>query len=90
MTSPSFSSLLSSQPAIVNESPSQQPLSATDRESFLELSHEFRASLNTILMSVDLLEDDDSSDESERQSYLEFIRTAAEDIDRRLEEQIKR
>lgn len=36
-------------------------------------------------MSVELLEDDDT-DEEECQSYLEFIRTAAEEIDRRLEE----
>ncbi|MGC9504803.1 histidine kinase dimerization/phospho-acceptor domain-containing protein [Baaleninema sp.] len=82
MTSPSS---VNSPLAIVNESPPRQPHSNADSESFKELSHEFRSSLNTILMSVELLEDDDT-DEEECQSYLEFIRTAAEEIDRRLAE----
>ncbi|USR92472.1 hypothetical protein NEA10_07075 [Phormidium yuhuli AB48] len=42
-----------------------------------EQTHEFRTSLNTILMSLELLTDD-SLDEEERQSYLNFIREAAE------------
>ncbi|MBO9997519.1 MAG: hypothetical protein J7641_00705 [Cyanobacteria bacterium SID2] len=46
---------------------------------FLERSHEFRASLNTILMSVELLADEEGvEDESERRHYLDFIRSAAD------------
>lgn len=45
----------------------------------LEQTHEFRSSLNTIFMSLELLKDD-SIDDEERQSYLNFIRAAAEQM----------
>ncbi|MCC5900222.1 MAG: hypothetical protein JJU32_20215 [Phormidium sp. BM_Day4_Bin.17] len=52
-----------------------------------EQTHEFRTSLNTILMSIELL-DDDGLDEEERQSYLNFIREAAEQMKRILDKSL--
>jgi signal transduction histidine kinase len=57
-----------------------EPLSRQPQSEFpLEQTHEFRSSLNTIFMSLELLKDD-SIDEEERQSYLNFIRAAAEQM----------
>lgn len=52
-----------------------------------EQTHEFRTSLNTILMSIELL-NDDGLDEEERQSYLNFIREAAEQMKRILDKSL--
>jgi|GEM_PF-2525660 len=60
---------------IMTEPSSRQPQS----ELPLEQTHEFRNSLNTIFMSLELLKDD-SIDDEERQSYLNFIRAAAEQM----------
>ncbi|MFO8039756.1 MAG: hypothetical protein R6U67_09940 [Sodalinema sp.] len=57
-----------------------EPLSRQPQSDFpLEHTHEFRSSLNTIFMSLELLKDD-TIDEEERQSYLNFIRAAAEQM----------
>lgn len=63
--------------------------SASQSRLFLEKTHEFRASLNTILMSVELLADGEAQTEEERQAYLGFIRTATEHMQQLLDESME-
>ena len=58
---------------------SPKELSALKAHFFTLMSHEFRTSLNTILMSVELLEGEDyPGSEEERAHYRQQIKVAAE------------
>ncbi|MBO9997525.1 MAG: hypothetical protein J7641_00735 [Cyanobacteria bacterium SID2] len=50
------------------------------------MSHEFRTSLNTILMSVELLETSDEQTPEEREHYHQQIRVAAQHMSNLLNE----
>ncbi|MDY6937976.1 MAG: histidine kinase dimerization/phospho-acceptor domain-containing protein [Cyanobacteriota bacterium] len=79
------------QPPIMNSSGgSSKELSALKAHFFTLMSHEFRTSLNTILMSVELLEGDDyPSSEEERAHYRQQIKVAAEHMRNLLNEALE-
>lgn len=53
----------------------------------LQHAADVRTSINTILMSVELLADEENCDAEERRHYLEFIRSAAETMQQFLDGQ---
>lgn len=70
-----------------------QPPSEPNRASrelrarfFILMSQEFRTALNTILMSVELLETDDENSEEDRAHYHEQIRLSAQHMSNLLNE----
>jgi signal transduction histidine kinase len=68
---------------------SSRELSELKARFFTLMSHEFRTSLNTILMSVDLLEVEDGEHEDDRAHYHQQIKLAAEHMRNLLNEALE-
>ncbi|HIK32143.1 MAG TPA: hypothetical protein IGS17_12685 [Oscillatoriales cyanobacterium M59_W2019_021] len=64
-------------------------LSELKARFFTLMSHEFRTSLNTILMSVELLETEDGEDPEDRAHYQQQIKLAAEHMRNLLNEALE-
>lgn len=64
-------------------------LSELKARFFTLMSHEFRTSLNTILMSVELLETEEGEEPDERAHYHQQIKLAAEHMRNLLNEALE-
>ncbi|MGB3239178.1 MAG: histidine kinase dimerization/phospho-acceptor domain-containing protein [Geitlerinemataceae cyanobacterium] len=68
---------------------SSRELSELKARFYTLMSHEFRTSLNTILMSVELLEVEDGEQEDDRSHYHQQIKLAAEHMRNLLNEALE-
>jgi signal transduction histidine kinase len=68
---------------------SSKELSELKARFFTLMSHEFRTSLNTILMSVELLDAEEGEDTDDRAHYHQQIKLAAEHMRNLLNEALE-